>query len=260
MTSASANSRMSAAIVAPWPLGDVGVDTGRARAIDPMRSWRPEVAVPVIARLAMFANVISLKRLPGLLAAMTSGAAPKLAAGDANAASLISGAATVQACGTDNLPTVAARPSPAATAGTSAGPNAVTGRVNPLSTTGSSGTCQPLALNVAKIFSSLLLNASSRSSSSSNVKSVNKPVVFNGVSPAWATPGKNRMIPARSDSVLRSDPDAAVVAAVDVSPCSAVGIAWDAAACVLVAADGPVVVCGAGVNGGSVVADADAPA
>ena len=61
-----------------------------------------------MARLAMFARVISLKRLPGLLDAMTSGAAPKPADGDVNAASLISGAATVQACGTDNLPTMGA--------------------------------------------------------------------------------------------------------------------------------------------------------
>jgi len=38
VTSASANSRMSAAIVVPWPLGDVGVDTGREREIDPVRS------------------------------------------------------------------------------------------------------------------------------------------------------------------------------------------------------------------------------
>jgi hypothetical protein len=60
-----------------------------------------------MARLAMFAKVISLKRLPGL-AAMTSGAAPRLVVGNVNAASLISGAATVQACGTDNLPTVGA--------------------------------------------------------------------------------------------------------------------------------------------------------
>jgi len=68
------------------------------------------------------------------------------------------------------------------------------------------------------------------------------------------------MSPDRSDSVLRSDPDAAVVAAVDVSPCTAVEVAWDAAACGLAVADVPVVVCGAGGNGGSVVADADAPA
>ncbi len=60
-----------------------------------------------MARLAMFASVISLNRVPGP-AAMTSGAAPRLLAGDVNAASLISGAATVQACGTDNLPTVGA--------------------------------------------------------------------------------------------------------------------------------------------------------
>ena len=60
-----------------------------------------------MARLAMFAKVISLKRLPGL-AAMTSGAAAMLAAGKVSAASLISGAATVQAGGTDNLPTVGA--------------------------------------------------------------------------------------------------------------------------------------------------------
>jgi hypothetical protein len=39
-----------------------------------------------------------------------------------------------------------------------------------------------------------------------------------------------------------------------------VEVSWDAAVCVLAAADAPVVVCGAGVNGGSVVADADAPA
>jgi hypothetical protein len=96
---------MSAAIVVPWPLADVGVDTGRGREVDPVRSGRPELAVPLMARLAMFARVISLKRVPGLLAAMTSGAAPKLAAGDVNAASLISGAATVQARGTDNPPT-----------------------------------------------------------------------------------------------------------------------------------------------------------
>jgi hypothetical protein len=61
-----------------------------------------------MARLAMFARVISLKRLPGLLAAMTSGAAPGLVAGNVTAASLISGAATVQAGGTDNLATVGA--------------------------------------------------------------------------------------------------------------------------------------------------------
>ena len=36
---------------------------------------------------------------------MTSGAAPKPAVGGVNAASLISGAATVHAGGTDNLPT-----------------------------------------------------------------------------------------------------------------------------------------------------------
>ena len=60
-----------------------------------------------MARPAMLARVISLKRIPGL-AAMTSGAAPRLAAGGVNAASLISGAATVQAGGTDNLPTVGA--------------------------------------------------------------------------------------------------------------------------------------------------------
>jgi hypothetical protein len=29
---------MSAAIVVAWPLGDVGVDTGREREIDPVRS------------------------------------------------------------------------------------------------------------------------------------------------------------------------------------------------------------------------------
>jgi hypothetical protein len=99
---------MSAAIVVPCPLGEVGVDTGREGEVDPVRSGRPEEAVPLMARLAMFARVISLKRAPGLLPVMASGTAPKLAVGDVNAASLISGAATVQACGTDNLPTVAA--------------------------------------------------------------------------------------------------------------------------------------------------------
>src|ERR1700742_250316 len=105
-----------------------------------------------MARPAMFASVISLKRLPGLLDAMTSGAAANPADGDANAASLISGAATVQACGTDNVPTVGARsrgvapsracgtdtsppvgacPRPAVTDGSSAGPTAIAGRVNP---------------------------------------------------------------------------------------------------------------------------------
>ena len=52
----------------------------------------------------------------------------------------------------------------------------------------------------------------------------------------------------------------AVPVDVDVSPCSAVEASWDAAACVLPAADAPVVLRGAGVNGGSVVADAEAPA
>jgi hypothetical protein len=68
------------------------------------------------------------------------------------------------------------------------------------------------------------------------------------------------MIPDRSDSVSSTDAGVAVVAAVDVSPCTAVAVSWDAAACVLAAADVPLVVCGAGVNGVSVVADADAPA
>src|ERR1700691_5059314 len=208
-----------------------------------------------MARPAMFASVISLKRLPGL-AAMTSGAAPRLVAGNVTAASLISGAATAQPGGTDNPPINGARPRPAVTEGSSA----VTGRVNSLSSSTSSGKRKLLSRNVLKIFSPTCCVSSSRSSSSSNVKSVNKPTVFNGVSAAWATPGKNRMIPARSDSVLSADADVALVAAVDVSPGSAAEVAWDAAACVLAAADEPVVVCGAGVNGVSVVADADAPA
>jgi hypothetical protein len=51
-----------------------------------------------------------------------------------------------------------------------------------------------------------------------------------------------------------------LVAAVDASPCSAVEVSWDAAVCVLAVADVPFVVCGAGVNGVSVVADAEVPA
>jgi hypothetical protein len=43
----------------------------------------------------------------------TSGAAPKLVAGNASAASLIAGAAAAQPGGTDNAPTEAARPRPA---------------------------------------------------------------------------------------------------------------------------------------------------
>src|ERR1700744_4476233 len=208
-----------------------------------------------MARPAMFASVISLKRLPGLLDATTSGAAPNPADGDAKAASLISGAATVQACGTDNAPTVGPRPRPAVTDGSSAGPTAITGRVNPLSTATSGGNRQPLNVNVFKMSWSVLSNPSKWSSSSSNDKSVNKPVVFNGVRPAWATPGKNRTSVDRSDSVSSADAGAASVAAVDATPCSPAEIA-----CALVAADAPVVVCGAGVNGVRVVADAEVPA
>src|ERR1700759_2994257 len=212
-----------------------------------------------MARLAMFARVISLKRLPGL-ASMTSGAAATLASGSVSAASLISGAATVQAGGTDNLPTVGACPRPAVTDGTAAGPNAITGRVNPLSRATSGGNCQPLNVNVFKISWSVLSNPSKWSSESSYDKSVNKPTVFNGVSPAWATPGKNSRFVSKSGNIACAASDVALVAAVAASPCTAVEVSWDAAACVLPAADAPVVVRGAGVNGGSVVADADAPA
>jgi hypothetical protein len=89
-----------------------------------------------------------------------------------------------------------------------------------------SGKRQWFSTNVFKISSSLEGVASSRSSSSSNVKSVNNPVVFNGVSAAWATFGKNSTFPSKSDSVAA---DVALVAAVDVSPCSAVDASWDAA-------------------------------
>jgi hypothetical protein len=115
-------------------------------------------------------------------------------------------------------------PDPPSPTGPSAGPNAITGRVIRLSSVTSGGNFQPLKVNVFKISWSVLSNPSKWSSSSSNDKSVNKPVVFNGVSPAWATPGKNRMSPARSDSVDRADADVALLAAVDVSPCSAVEI------------------------------------
>ena len=81
-------------------------------------------------------------------------------------------------------------------------------------------------------------------------------MVFNGVSAAWATSGKNSTFDSKSASVAAD----VGVAAGDVSPCTAVEASWDAAVCALAAADVPFVVCGAGVNGVSVVADADVPA
>lgn len=54
-------------------------------------------------------------RLPGPLAP-TPGAAARLVAGSAVAVGLIAGAAAAQVCGTDNAPTVPARPIPAETA------------------------------------------------------------------------------------------------------------------------------------------------
>jgi hypothetical protein len=83
--------------------------------------------VQLIARPAMLARVISPKRLPGL-PAKTAGAPPKLVAGNANAASLISGTVAAQPCGTDKPPANGAGPRPAITEGTSAGPTAIASR------------------------------------------------------------------------------------------------------------------------------------
>jgi hypothetical protein len=87
--------------------GELGADDGRARVAAPMRSRAPWLIRPLIACPAILARVIS----PNMLAelpAKTSGAALKLVAGNANAASLISGAAVAQPGGTDKAPTVAA--------------------------------------------------------------------------------------------------------------------------------------------------------
>jgi hypothetical protein len=85
------------------------------RVIAPIRSGRPGLTEPPIARPAILARAISLNRLP-VLPAKTSGAALRLVAGSATADSLIAGAAAVQACGTDNAPTEVAWPTPADTA------------------------------------------------------------------------------------------------------------------------------------------------
>ena len=147
-----------------------------------------------MARLAMFASVISLKRVPGL-AAMTSGAAHRLLAGNVNAASLISGAATVQAGGTDNPPTTGARPRPAVTRRGFCRAQCRRRRWHRGRVRASGGKRKPASCNVVRMSSAFPCVASSRSSSSSYVKSVNKPTVFSGVSAAWATFGKNRCFP-----------------------------------------------------------------
>jgi hypothetical protein len=106
------SSPISAAIPVMGPPGDLGDGAEYARVVAPIRAQRPGLTGPPIARPAMLARAISPNRLPGL-PAKTSGAAPKLVAGNATAASLIAGAAAVQPGGTDNAPTEAARPRPA---------------------------------------------------------------------------------------------------------------------------------------------------
>jgi hypothetical protein len=88
------SSFISAAIPVMGPPGDLGDGAGYARVVVPMRSQPRGLTGPPIARPAMLARAISLNGLPGLVA-KTSGAAPRLVAGNATAVSLIAGAAAV---------------------------------------------------------------------------------------------------------------------------------------------------------------------